>query len=151
MTEESRGSALTRGKVIDVLSREKWRERGEDKYMPVLSRGTERISGTVNPREENHVVSFNQRITSGSYGVTDSRIVRRRREELQPIQETEKPIRKITKIDDWRGTECREPPQAPSTGSLPVVGSWTAKTNKRVSPGDYLRLPPMRNPTIAIR
>lgn len=89
MTEESRGSALTRGKVIDVLSREKWRERGEDKYMPVLSRGTERIGGTVNPREENHVVSFNQRITSGSYGVTDSRIVRRRREELTDSRDRE--------------------------------------------------------------
>lgn len=42
----------------------------------------------MNPREENHVVSFNQRITSGSY-VTDSRVVRRRREELTDSRDRE--------------------------------------------------------------
>lgn len=50
--------------------------------MPCLLSWRESAAATVNPREENHVASFNQRITSGSYGVTDSRIVRRPRKEL---------------------------------------------------------------------
>lgn len=93
MTEESRGSALTRGKVIDVLSRERERETegwGRDKYTPVLSLSlVARRGSAANPREEKHVVSFNQRVTSGSYGVTDSRVVRRRREELTDSRDRE--------------------------------------------------------------
>lgn len=48
-----------------------------------------RRGSAANPREEKHVVSFNQRVTSGSYGVTDSRVVRRRREELTDSRDRE--------------------------------------------------------------